>query len=163
DGASRRHRPAHRQAHGPRPDRSSHRDDRRLRARSRDARAARRPRLPPSSARPRESRERLVISNRSTRPARLRSPVRGSARTRGLPVLDSLVRNPLPLDVDLAVLRTRSDGLRALADNTDGIAAVSSNDLARSFKRIVDDLSSYYLLGYYSSGRLDGRFHSITV
>jgi hypothetical protein len=30
-------------------------------------------------------------------------------------------------------------------------------------KRIVDDLSSYYLLGYYSSGKLDGKFHSITV
>src|SRR5262249_46597634 len=82
---------------------------------------------------------------------------------RGLPVFDSPIRNPLPLDVDLAVLRTRSDGLRALADNTDGIAAVSSNDLARSFRRIVDDLTSYYLLGYYSSGRLDGRFHTITV
>src|SRR5439155_8253644 len=82
---------------------------------------------------------------------------------RGLPVFDSPITNPLPLDVDAAVLRTRSDGLRILADNTDGIAAVSSNDLDRSFKRIVDDLSSYYLLGYYSSGRLDGRFHSITV
>jgi hypothetical protein len=27
----------------------------------------------------------------------------------------------------------------------------------------VDDLSSYYLLGYYSNGKLDGRFHTITV
>ena len=40
---------------------------------------------------------------------------------------------------------------------------MNSNDLARGLKRAVDDLSSYYLLGYYSSGRLDGRFHSITV
>ena len=30
-------------------------------------------------------------------------------------------------------------------------------------KRVVDDLTSYYLLGYYSSARLDGKFHSITV
>src|SRR6185295_4487913 len=29
--------------------------------------------------------------------------------------------------------------------------------------RVVADLSSYYLLGYYSSGKLDGRFHSISV
>jgi hypothetical protein len=28
---------------------------------------------------------------------------------------------------------------------------------------VVDDLSSYYLLGYYSTGKLDGRFHPITV
>jgi len=43
------------------------------------------------------------------------------------------------------------------------IWSVSSNDLARSFRRIVDDLSSYYLLGYYSNGKLDGRFHTISV
>jgi len=82
---------------------------------------------------------------------------------RGLPVFDSPISNPLPLEADANVLRARSDGLRILADNTDGIAAVSSNDLDRSFRRIVDDLSSYYLLGYYSNARLDGRFHSITV
>ncbi len=82
---------------------------------------------------------------------------------RGLPVFDSPISNPLPLDVDAQVLRSRSDALRILADNTDGIAAVSSNDLARSFRRIVDDLSSYYLLGYYSNGKLDGRFHTISV
>jgi len=28
---------------------------------------------------------------------------------------------------------------------------------------VIDDLSSYYLLGYYSTGKLDGKFHSITV
>jgi hypothetical protein len=30
-------------------------------------------------------------------------------------------------------------------------------------RRIADDLSLYYLVGYYSSGRLDGRFHAISV
>jgi hypothetical protein len=30
-------------------------------------------------------------------------------------------------------------------------------------RRVVDDLSSYYLLGYYSTGKLDGKFHSISV
>src|SRR5207344_2488540 len=31
-------------------------------------------------------------------------------------------------------------------------------------RRIVDDLSSYYLLGYYSTNtRPDGKFHKITV
>ena len=30
-------------------------------------------------------------------------------------------------------------------------------------KRVVADLSSYYLLGYYSNGKLDGKFHAITV
>src|SRR5438105_11484012 len=41
--------------------------------------------------------------------------------------------------------------------------SVASNDLSKGMRRVVDDLSSYYLLGYYSTGKLDGRFHSITV
>src|SRR5207249_11886685 len=38
-----------------------------------------------------------------------------------------------------------------------------SNNLDAGMKRVVADLSSYYLLGYYSSGKLDGKFHPITV
>jgi VWFA-related protein len=82
---------------------------------------------------------------------------------RGLPVFDSPISDPLPLAADLAFLRARVSSLRTLADNTDGIALVNSNDLAGSFRRIVSDLSSYYLLGYYSTGKLDGKFHAITV
>src|SRR5205814_2708233 len=52
---------------------------------------------------------------------------------------------------------------RTLAEATDGLAIVDSNSLAGGMKRIVDDLSSYYLLGYYSNAKLDGRFHAITV
>jgi VWFA-related protein len=69
----------------------------------------------------------------------------------------------IPNGIDNAMLRTRLDSLRTLAEATDGLAIVDSNNLAGGFKRIVDDLSSYYLLGYYSSGKLDGKFHSITV
>jgi len=69
----------------------------------------------------------------------------------------------VPLSVDQAMLRGRTDSLRTLAENTDGLAIVGSNDLVRGLKRVVDDLSSYYLLGYYSSGKLDGKFHPITV
>ena len=91
---------------------------------------------------------------------------------RGLAVFDTPIArtdvpgSPLPppsLVVDSAMLRTRLTTLRTLAENTDGLAIVDSNDLARGFRRVVDDLSSYYLLGYYSTGRLDGRFHAITV
>jgi VWFA-related protein len=68
-----------------------------------------------------------------------------------------------PLAADRAMLTSRLTSLRTLAENTDGMAIVDSNDLTKGFRRIVDDLSSYYLLGYYSSGKLDGRFHPITV
>ena len=82
---------------------------------------------------------------------------------RGLPVFDTPISNPAPPGVDLAMLRQREQTLRTLAENTDGLAMVNSNDLAGSFRKIVNDLSSYYLLGYYSTGRLDGKFHSISV
>jgi VWFA-related protein len=70
---------------------------------------------------------------------------------------------PLPPSVDRARLTARLESLRALAADTDGMAIVQTNDLEGGFKRIVDDLSSYYLLGYYSTRKMDGRFHSIRV
>src|SRR5207249_6377796 len=50
-----------------------------------------------------------------------------------------------------------------LAEATDGLAIVNTNDLSGGMRRVVADLSSYYLLGYYSNGKLDGKFHSISV
>jgi hypothetical protein len=85
---------------------------------------------------------------------------------RGLVVFDSPIgpdRPPSPI-ADTANLRTRIDSMRALAVDTDGEALVNTNNLEESLKRIADDLSSYYLLGYYSTNtKLDGRFRSITV
>ncbi len=51
-----------------------------------------------------------------------------------------------------------------LAVATDGIAVMNSNDIERGLKRVVADLTSYYLLGYYSTNaKLDGKFRSIKV
>jgi hypothetical protein len=61
------------------------------------------------------------------------------------------------------MLQARLTSLRTLAEATDGLAIVDSNDLAGGLKRVVADLTSYYLLGYYSTGKLDGKFHAITV
>ena len=45
-----------------------------------------------------------------------------------------------------------------LASGTDGTALMNSNDLDSGLRRIADDLSTYYLLGYYSSNaKLDGK------
>ena len=68
-----------------------------------------------------------------------------------------------PLTVDASRLRARLDSLRTLAENTDGLAIVDSNNLAGGMQRVVADLSSYYLLGYYSNTKLDGKYHAITV
>jgi VWFA-related protein len=84
---------------------------------------------------------------------------------RGLVVFDTPIgpERPPSIFVDQKMLQTRIGSLRTLADLTDGLAIVSSNNIAAGLKRVVDDLTSYYLLGYYASGKLDGKFHSITV
>src|SRR5690606_3928374 len=51
-------------------------------------------------------------------------------------------------DVQHSLVRNRVESLRALAVNTDGLAIVDTNDLDGGFRRIADDLTSYYLLGY---------------
>ena len=54
--------------------------------------------------------------------------------------------------------------LQNLAENTDGIAIVNTNDLNAGARRIADDLAGYYLLGYYPTNTTpDGRFRSIEV
>ena len=61
-------------------------------------------------------------------------------------------------------LNARNESLRTMADATDGIAVVQNSDnLSAGMQRIVEDLSSYYLLGYYSTRELDGKFHRLTV
>jgi hypothetical protein len=84
----------------------------------------------------------------------------------GLRVVDSDIGpNPPPtFAVDHAVLVQRIDTLRMLAENTDGIAFDSQNDLSGQMRRLAADLTSYYLLGYSSTNaRLDGGFRKISV
>jgi VWFA-related protein len=61
-------------------------------------------------------------------------------------------------------LRGHQESLQNLASGTDGFAVLNSNDLDKGFRRIGDDLSFYYLLGYESTNaKLDGRHRSIRV
>ena len=53
--------------------------------------------------------------------------------------------------------------LRALAEDTGGFASIGFNNLADPYRRIVEDASSYYVLGYASNQKLDGGFHKIRV
>jgi VWFA-related protein len=62
-------------------------------------------------------------------------------------------------DVDLDVnmqdwqkfIRESQDSLRVLAEETGGIAVVNMNDFDKALKRIDNETSDYYVLGYYSS------------
>jgi VWFA-related protein len=56
------------------------------------------------------------------------------------------------------------DSLMSLASETEGIAVVNTNDLTGGARRIGDDLSASYILGYYPTNtKADGRIRKITV
>jgi VWFA-related protein len=89
---------------------------------------------------------------------------------RGLAVFDTPIDAVSPSGVraggvvdEMGQLRGRLETLRNLASATDGFVS-ESNDFNASMKRVADDLSDYYLLGYNSTNaKLDGRFRKITV
>jgi VWFA-related protein len=48
-------------------------------------------------------------------------------------------------------VRSSQDSLRVLAEQTGGIAVVNQNDFDKALKRIDNETSDYYVVGYYSS------------
>jgi len=85
---------------------------------------------------------------------------------RGLPVFDTDIgpNPPLAPSDDFAMLQGRHDALLTIAANTDGVAVINSNDIDGGLRKVVSDLSSYYLLGYTSTNsKFDGRFRAIKV
>jgi len=61
-------------------------------------------------------------------------------------------------------VRLAQDSLRVMGEETGGFAVINKNDFATAFQRIVDDNSSYYVMGYYSpNDKRDGRFRKIEV
>src|SRR5687767_8510364 len=60
--------------------------------------------------------------------------------------------------------RRAQNFLRTMATETGGFAVVNQNDLNGAFGKIIQENSSYYLLGYYpSNDRRDGKFRKVTV
>jgi VWFA-related protein len=85
---------------------------------------------------------------------------------RGLVVFDSSIGpdTPPPPSQDLVNLRTRHEALRTLSLNTDGLALLDNNDLKSQMRKMADDLTSYYLIGYSSTNnKLDGSYRTIRV
>ncbi|OFW21512.1 MAG: hypothetical protein A3G21_00150 [Acidobacteria bacterium RIFCSPLOWO2_12_FULL_66_21] len=70
--------------------------------------------------------------------------------------------NPVVRKTD--AITDRTDRLLELAQNTDGVAVVNSNDINPGLARIASDLSAYYVLGYYTTNtKWDGRVRKISV
>ncbi len=61
-------------------------------------------------------------------------------------------------------VRRAQDNLRVMSEQTGGFAIINQNDLNAAFQRIIEDNSSYYVLGYYpSNDKRDGRFRKVDV
>ncbi|HJR60277.1 MAG TPA: VWA domain-containing protein [Vicinamibacterales bacterium] len=64
----------------------------------------------------------------------------------------------------LTEVRRAQDFLRSMSSQTGGFAVVNQNDLNAAFARIIQENSSYYLLGYYpSNDRRDGKSRAVEV
>jgi VWFA-related protein len=71
---------------------------------------------------------------------------------------------PGGLDPNYSMLSSGISNLVVLAEQTDGVAVAASNDLRPGLKKVAEDLSSHYVLGYYTSNsRWDGGTRRITV
>lgn len=70
-----------------------------------------------------------------------------------------------PIDpVGLTGSIMRKAGLRALAEDTGVEGVIGTNDYEKGYARIVREMSTYYLLGYYPKvHHRDGKFHSIRI
>lgn len=83
---------------------------------------------------------------------------------RGLATSEFGVADQVSMEADRQVLQVAIDSLRTIADQTDGKAIVNRNDPLPELKKMVKELSAYYLLGYTSTVTArDGRFHPIQV
>jgi VWFA-related protein len=87
------------------------------------------------------------------------------ARGLGAGLDESIEFSGVPDDTALRnEVRLAQDSLRFVSEQTGGFAIVEQNDLNASFERIVQDNSSYYVLGYYSTNeKRDGKFRKVQV
>lgn len=67
------------------------------------------------------------------------------------------------LDIDLTYQMNRQESLLMLADDTGGLATISTNNFEGALAKMADDFGSYYSLGYSPAHSGDGRFHRIEV
>jgi VWFA-related protein len=71
---------------------------------------------------------------------------------------------PGGLDAGSSLMLEGTSNLVTLSEQTDGISLVASNDLRTGMAKIAADLSSHYVLGYYTNNtRWDGGSRRLTV
>lgn len=72
--------------------------------------------------------------------------------------------NESPVAQGFDNIQDRMGSMQALAQNTDGLAVLNTNNLKAGLSRVSEALRAYYLLGYYSTNTaFDGRHRRIKV
>ncbi|HPR63393.1 MAG TPA: VWA domain-containing protein [Thermoanaerobaculia bacterium] len=67
-------------------------------------------------------------------------------------------------DIDYTVeTNNLIDPLRAMSEETGGVAIVNTNDFAMGFKKIAETVDNYYFLGYQRTRPIEDKFHKIEV
>ena len=83
---------------------------------------------------------------------------------RGMTPFEYDINDGVSLERDRSHLRQTQDSLRIVADETGGRAIVARNDFLGGLRQMLQDSSSYYLIGYNSTrSPTDGKFHEIKV
>jgi VWFA-related protein len=71
---------------------------------------------------------------------------------------------PGGLDGGSSLMIQGTANLATLSEQTDGISVLATNDLRGGMTKIAEDLSSHYVLGFYTNNtRWDGRARKLTV
>ena len=74
------------------------------------------------------------------------------------------LQSPIGMQQVLSEVRATQGSLHTISNETGGFAIVGGGDINDHFGRIVDENSSYYLLGYYpSSDKKDGKARALDV
>jgi VWFA-related protein len=80
------------------------------------------------------------------------------------PIACTFVRSDCGTGPPRRNIQNQFDHMRELSENTGGRAFVSRADLAQAVRELVDDNSTFYLLGYYPDPfERDGKFHDVDV
>ena len=96
-------------------------------------------------------------------PSGLEAP-EGLAKQKPVPFVNGQLPGGNPVENQMNDINERTDRLLELAANTDGVAVVNANDLNPGLARIANDLSAYYVLGYYTTNtKWNGSIRKITV
>jgi len=82
---------------------------------------------------------------------------------RGLATQDTMASTAEAMERDRRLVQESTDQLRTLANETDGRAIISNNEPLPQLRRMMRDLSAYYLLSYRAASPHDGKFHEIQV